>query len=132
VTTSQRRVTVLLVDQDRRVRAALGKLLSAVDSQWDVSAVAVLPALLATTGLPDVALIDVPMTTAAAVLSAIAELTDAAVAVVAISAYDALRGRVLEAGASTYLSKDANTDLIVQAVRAAAHRIRLASAPPAV
>ena len=130
--TSQRRVTVLLVDQDRRVRAALGKLLSAVDSQWDVSAVAVLPAPLATTGLPDVALIDVPMTTAAAVLSVIAKLTDAAVAVVAISAYDALRSRALEAGASTYLSKDADTDLIVQAVRAAADQTRLASAPPAV
>lgn len=129
--TTSRRLTILLVDQDRRVRAALAKLLSATDPQWDVAAVAALSAPLVLTALPVVAVVDVPMVTSSPVLALISELRAATVAVVAISAYDALRGQALGAGARAFLSKDGNTDLIVEAVRAAADDVRLAPARPA-
>lgn len=116
-TTSKPRLRVLLVDQDHRVRAALVRLLSATNPDWLVSAVATLPTKTGGLDLPEIALVDVPSIDTADALAAIARLSGAAVPVLAISADDARRGDALEAGASGFLAKDANIELLVHEVR---------------
>lgn len=128
VTGERPRLSVLLVDEDRRVRTALVRLLSATDPDLEVSAV---PGLTAapSINLPDVALVDVPRGDAAPALAVIAWLSGAGVLVLAISVVDGRRRQAIEAGASVFVSKDANTDLLVQTVRSAVKGTRAASSP---
>ncbi len=119
VTVERYRLSVLLVDEDRRVRTALVRLLAATDPDLDVSAVPGLTAMLPSGDLPDVALVDVPRGDAAPALAVITWLSGAGIPVLAISAVDGRRQQAIGAGASVFVSKDANTELLVQAVRTA-------------
>lgn len=130
VAARQARLSVLLVDEDRRVRTALVRLLAATDPDWEVWAVPDLAFAPPTTELPDVALIDVPGGDADPALAVIAWLSGAGVPVLAISAVDGRRQQAIGAGASMFVSKDANTELLVQAVRSAVTATGTASSPP--
>ena len=128
---SQDRLAVLLVDGDRRVRAAMVKLFTAAEPQWDVVAAAdpICPPDLT----PDIALVDLSRNNLRAGLSLITSLRAANVVVLATSTRDGLRAEALAAGAAAFVPKDSHADY-VQAVRTAAHAIDLRptarSAPP--
>jgi DNA-binding NarL/FixJ family response regulator len=115
-------VRVLVVEDDRRVRAALCGFLSAeglrVVGDAETAAAAL---VLARERAPTVALVDVLLPEASDGLDLVRVLTSKLrIATVAISINDWVRGRALAAGAHGFLGKDDPPELLVVALRAAA------------
>jgi CheY-like chemotaxis protein len=111
---------VLVVDDDPRVRLAMGAELTAVG--WHPTAIG--PDQLTVTddeGIAtefDVALVDVALPTVTAGLTAIAALA-LELPVVAFSINGASRDAALTAGASAYLEKDGDTDRLLDTLHSA-------------
>lgn len=114
---SDERLAVLLVDGDRRVRAALLKLFTAAEPHWDLTAVA--EPVFPEDTTPDVALVDLSRSNARQGLRLIASLSAADATVIATSARDGLQAHALAAGATVFVPKDPYVDF-VKVVRSAA------------
>jgi DNA-binding NarL/FixJ family response regulator len=115
---------VLVIDDDARVRAALGDLLaSTTDLTPAVTAATAAEALAAAEqdGPFDVAIVDVRLPDPATGLSLIRRLTPE-VPVVAVSVSGAHRTAALAAGATAYLDKDGRPDALLAALRASLTR----------
>jgi DNA-binding NarL/FixJ family response regulator len=117
-------VRVLVVEDDRRVRAALCGLLSAeglkVVGDADTAAAAL---GLARECTPTVVLVDVLLPDASDGLDLLRVLTaKLRIPTVAISINDWVRSRALAAGAHRFLGKDDPPELLVAALRAAARQ----------
>jgi DNA-binding NarL/FixJ family response regulator len=112
---------VLVIDDDIRVRAALGALLaSTADLTPTVIAATAAEARAAAEqdGPFDLAIVDVRLPDPATGLALIRRLTPR-VLVVAVSVSGAHRAAALAAGATAYLDKDGRPDALLAALRAA-------------
>ena len=112
---------VLVIDDDIRVRAALGDLLaSTADLTPAVTAATAAEARAAAEqdGPFDLAIVDVRLPDPATGLALIRRLTPR-VPVVAVSVSGAHRAAALAAGATAYLDKDGRPDALLAALRAA-------------
>ena len=118
---SPRRVRVLIIDRDRRVRRALRDMLSA-EPDLEISAtVGDTRAALAQVKAqrPDVALLDVLLPGPAEGLGLVLELHRLGGPVVVLTAASSLREQAHDRGAAAFLEKDHNLHLISPALRAA-------------
>lgn len=116
-------MTVLLVDDDPRVRASLGALLSAEAGLEVVGAAASADAAVQRLAAvaPDVVLLDILLPDADAGLGLLRRLVgDHGCTVLAMSVRDGYRTAALAAGAAGYLAKDGRPEIIISALRAAA------------
>lgn len=113
------RRTVLVVEPDRRVRAALGNLLTAVQEGWHViSSPAPAHALAQVDRVtPELALVDVAVPDVEDALAVISSLSRRGTAVIALSALVAERDRALAGGAAHVLAKSASADDVLAVVR---------------
>src|SRR3954447_25844270 len=121
---------VLVIDDDARVRTALGELLaSTTDLVLTASAATAAEARAAEEfeGPFDLALVDLRLPDPATGLSLIHWLA-ARVPVVAVSVSSAHRAAALAAGATAFLDKDGRPDSLLAALRAAIDSMR--QAPP--
>lgn len=118
---SPRRLQVLIVDRDRRVRQALRELLTAEPDLEICGAVGDTHAALsrANAQRPDVALLDVLLPGPAEGLGLVQALHRLGVPVVVLTTSASLREQAQHSGAAVFLEKDHNPHLIPQALRAA-------------
>ncbi len=117
-------VRVLIVEDDRRVRTALRRFLSASEDFEVVGdADGREPALrLARELAPAVVLVDVHLPEPAEGLGLLRALTGLGVPAVAISIHGSVRGSALAAGADQFLDKDSAPELMLVALWRAARR----------
>lgn len=114
-------VRVLIGDDDRRVRAALTRLLTAAGG-FEVPAASGNPAdtlRLAIELRPDVAIVDLRLPDAESGLQLVSTLSALPVPVVAISSHGGLRVAALTAGAKWFVHKDGKPEVVLDAVRRA-------------
>ena len=118
---SPRRVRVLIIDRDRRVRRALRDMLTAEPDLEICAAVGDTRAALAQVNAqrPDVALLDVLLPGPAEGLGLVLALHRLGVPVVVLTAASSLRQQAQDYGAAAFLEKDHNLHLISRALRAA-------------
>ena len=116
-----RQLRVLIVDHDRRVRRALGELLSVEPDLEVCGTVGTASAALAnvSAGDPDVALIDLQLPEPADGLDLLLALHRLGLPAVVLTAAAALRERALKSGAAAFLEKDGELDHIPHALRSA-------------
>jgi two-component system, NarL family, response regulator DesR len=123
----ERSIRLLVADDDARVRAAIGQtialepdLVMVADAAGAADALA-----LAWHASPQVALVDVLIPDETAGLALVRRLaTEYGCAVVAMSVRGGLRAAALAAGAVTFVEKGSDIDAVLDAVRAAARRVR--------
>lgn len=117
---SPRRVRVLIIDRDRRVRRALRDMLTAEPDLEICAAVGNTDAALAQVNdqRPDVALLDVLLPSPAEGLGLVLALRRLGVPVVVLTAALSLREQAQDCGAAAFLEKDHNLHLIPRALRA--------------
>ena len=118
---SPRRLRVLIIDRDRRVRHALRDLLTAESDLEICGAVGDTRAALARVHAqrPDVALLDVLLPGPAEGLGLLLALHRLGLPVVVLTTAASLREQAQRSGAAAFLEKDHNTHLIPRALRAA-------------
>ena len=114
--------SVLLVDDDHRVRSALVRLLTTVHPTVRIKSAGLRTAaeVAAAMPRPGVALIDIPISapeTGLALIRTLAATTGTPV--VAISAFDGYRSAALAAGAAVFLNKGSTAESVLAALRAA-------------
>jgi DNA-binding NarL/FixJ family response regulator len=115
------RIRLLIVDDDHRVRNALGRLLTASTGFLVVGTVdnALAAHEVAEASGPDVALVDVLLPNADDGLGLTSSLTAVGIPVVAMSIDGGMRRRALAAGAQRFLDKDCDPEAIARALRVA-------------
>ncbi|MGH3277819.1 MAG: response regulator [Trebonia sp.] len=118
---SPRRVRVLIVDRDRRVRQALRDMLTAEPDLEICAAAGDTGTALAQVNAqrPDVALLDVLLPGPAEGLGLVLALHRLGLPVVVLTTAASLRGQARASGAAAFLEKDHNLHRIPQALRAA-------------
>jgi CheY-like chemotaxis protein len=115
---------VLVIDDDARVRTALGELLASTTDLTPASSTATAAAALAAAehdGPFDVALVDIRLPDPATGLTLVEQLA-ARIPVVAVSVSGAHRTAALAAGATAFLDKDGRPDTLLAALRASSTR----------
>jgi DNA-binding NarL/FixJ family response regulator len=119
--TSLRRLRVLIVDRDRRVRHALQDLLTAEPDLEICGAAGNTRAALAQVNAqrPEVVLLDVLLPEAAEGLGLMQALHHLRLPVVVLTTAASLREQAHDSGAAAFLEKDHNLHLIPQALRTA-------------
>ncbi|CAA9436941.1 MAG: hypothetical protein AVDCRST_MAG35-3032 [uncultured Quadrisphaera sp.] len=109
---------VLVVAADRRVRAALESLLRSGSSGWGVVGVATWAeaAVVAASAGPGVVLVDVAPPLDEQQRGLLEVLSAGGRAVVALSASDAVRQEVLDAGAAAFVPRSSGADAVLDAI----------------
>ncbi|WP_432937365.1 SMP-30/gluconolactonase/LRE family protein [Kribbella sp. CA-253562] len=134
MTRTQVRTTVLVADQDRRVRAALAGLLDAVSGFAVVAATGTAAATLAAAQDlgPDVALVDLLLPDVDSGLDLVRQLSGIqGLRVLALSAQGHLRAAALAAGATDFVDKGTNPEALLAAVRPSVAGTEVADDRPA-
>lgn len=111
--------TMLVVEPDRRVRAALGNLLNAVQEGWHTISTSTPAQALAQVGqvAPELALVHVAVPDAEDALAVIGSLSRRGTAVIALGGHDAERDRALASGAAHFLKMSASADDLLAVIR---------------
>jgi DNA-binding NarL/FixJ family response regulator len=120
---SPRRLRVLIIDCDRRVRRALRELLTAEPDLEVCGAAGSTRAALTRMNVqrPDVALLDVLLPGPEEGLGLALTLHRLGLPVVVLTTATSMRDQAQESGAAAFLEKDHNLHLIPQALRTAGH-----------